>query len=186
VRADGTALVTVNVRNDGWAAPYTPRTAKLRLTGASGSSEVAFTTNADARFWLPGTTTTLTATVGGAASGSPSAGRYELALALPATEATTSSDPRFAVRTANVGTWDAATGVNRLAQAITVGASVDPSSPAAQPGAAVSASSPRLAATGPDGAPWGAAVAAAVLLLVGAAVVGGSAAGRRPSGSTEG
>jgi len=122
-QADGSSLVSVTVRNDGWAAPYTPRDAVLRLTGTSGAVDVRFDAGADARTWLPGTTTTLTATVD---RGTLAAGAYDAALALPSPDTATADDPRFAVQTANTGTWDAAAGVNRLGQTVTV----------AQPGSA--------------------------------------------------
>ena len=122
-QADGSSLVSVTVRNDGWAAPYTPRDAVLRLTGTSGAVDVRFDAGSDARTWLPGTTTTLTATVD---RGTLAAGAYDAALALPSPDTATADDPRFAVQTANTGTWDAAAGVNRLGQTVTV----------AQPGSA--------------------------------------------------
>jgi hypothetical protein len=114
-RRHGTPTVTVAVRNDGWAAPYTPRPANLVLTRADGTA-VTVPFRSDARSWLPGTTTRLTA-----ALADVPAGTYTLALALPSADAGTSDDPRFAVRTANVGTWDAARGVNVLEGTVTVG-----------------------------------------------------------------
>jgi len=151
-QADGTAVVEVTVRNDGWAAPYTPRPAVLRMTGASGAVDVAFDGQADARTWLPGTTTTLTATV----DASVAAGSYELALALPSADAGTTGDPRFAIQTANIGTWDAAAGVNLLGQTVTVAAS------------AVSTPQATLAATGVGDASVAAALLAAFAVLAGA------------------
>ncbi|RIJ49017.1 DUF4832 domain-containing protein [Clavibacter lycopersici] len=115
-QADGSARVSVDVRNDGWAAPYTPRDAVLALTAADGSTiDVPFTTGADARLWLPGTTTTVSVALDEVPAGS-----YDLALALPSTDAGTSADPRFAVRTANEGTWDQDAGVNGLGQTLVV------------------------------------------------------------------
>jgi hypothetical protein len=115
-QADGTARVSVGVRNDGWAAPYTPRDAVLRLTAQDGSTiDVPFAAAADARRWLPGTTTDVSVTLDGVPDGT-----YDLALALPSSDAGTAEDPRFAVRTANVGTWDAASGANELGQTLVV------------------------------------------------------------------
>ncbi|MFI6423777.1 DUF4832 domain-containing protein [Promicromonospora sp. NPDC050880] len=116
VSARGSApTVSVTVRNDGWAAPYTPRPATLVLTRADGT-EVTVPFGSDARSWLPGTTTTLTA-----ALADVPAGTYTLALGLPSADAGTSGDPRFAIRTANVGTWDTTRGVNVLEGTVTVG-----------------------------------------------------------------
>lgn len=114
-RRHGTPTVSVTVRNDGWAAPYTPRPAHLVLTGVDGT-ELTVPFGSDARSWLPGTTTRLTA-----ALAHVPAGTYTLALALPSADAGTSDDPRFAVRTANEGTWDAERGVNVLEGTVTVG-----------------------------------------------------------------
>jgi hypothetical protein len=115
-QADGSARISVDVRNDGWAAPYTPRDAVLALTAEDGSTiDVPFDAGADARLWLPGTTTTVSVTLDEVPDGS-----YDLALALPSADARTAEDPRFAVRTANTGTWDATTGANALRQELVV------------------------------------------------------------------
>jgi hypothetical protein len=144
----GSVVVSVDIRNDGWAAPYTPRSARLSLTGADGSSiSVPFSANADARRWLPGTTTTVSVTLdpSSPALAALADGGYELALALPSSDAGTASDARFAVQTANVGTWDATAGVNSLGQSVVL------SSSGAVPAGAASVSSaaaPVLAHTG--------------------------------------
>lgn len=173
-QADGTATVSVDVRNDGWAAPYTPRNAVLALTAADGSTiDVPFESNADARFWLPGTTTTLSVTLDEVPEGS-----YDLALALPSVDAQTADDSRFAVQTANVGTWNEAAGINELGQAVVVdeAAVVDPAVSAGQPvrAAGAGASGTSLAATGQGIAPAGfigiGAAALAVLALGGALI----------------
>ncbi|WOF23160.1 DUF4832 domain-containing protein [Microbacterium betulae] len=115
--AEGVPTVTVTVRNDGWASPYTPRPATLVLTGADGApTEVPF--GADARAWEPGTSTTISAALEDVGPGT-----YALALALSSPDAGTQDDPRFAIRTANVGTWDAVRGVNVLDGSVTVAAS---------------------------------------------------------------
>lgn len=125
---DGADSISVNVRNDGWAAPYTPRPAALVLEGDAGSFVVPFAEHGDARTWLPGTTTTLTASLDAVPDGD-----YEASLALPAADLGTAADPRFAIRTANVGTWDAATGLNDLGQAVTVGSAEPTPTPSPTP-----------------------------------------------------
>jgi hypothetical protein len=146
-QADGTAVVSVDVRNDGWAAPYTPRNAVLAMTEEDGSTiDVPFSSNADARFWLPGTTTTLSVTLDEVPEGS-----YDLTLALPSVDAQTAADPRFAVQTANLGTWNAEVGTNALAQSVVVDAAAVvpaalPTAPTRATGTGASGAS--LAATG--------------------------------------
>ncbi|MCS5717161.1 DUF4832 domain-containing protein [Herbiconiux sp. CPCC 205763] len=161
----GTATVSLDVRNDGWAAPYTPRPAVLELTAADGTvTDVPFTGNADARRWLPGTTTTVTASLA-----EVPAGTYSLALALRAPDAGTAADPRFAVQTANVGTWNTTTGVNELGQTVTIAAAdlaapVTPADPGSGSGAA-------LAATGEGPVAPIAGGLALLLLALGAGLV---------------
>jgi hypothetical protein len=167
-QADGTALVSVDVRNDGWAAPYTPRNAELALTAADGSSiDVPFETNADARFWLPGTTTTLSVTLDEVPQGS-----YALALALPSADAGTAADPRFAVQTANAGTWNATAGVNELGQTVVIAPTAVPTQATGATG--VVASGVSLAATGQAAEPQSltaVALAALAVLALGSALI---------------
>lgn len=103
------------VRNEGWAAPYNPRPVSVVFDGVSGAVTVPL--DADARTWAPGESVTLTVPLDGLP-----AGRYTASLALPAPEPSVAQDPRFAIRTANVGTWDAERGLNRLQQEVVIGA----------------------------------------------------------------
>ena len=57
------------------------------------------------------------------------AGVYQATLALPAAEPSIADDPRFAIQTANVGTWDAASGRNDLQQTIELAAPAAPGKP---------------------------------------------------------
>ena len=50
-------------------------------------------------------------------------GTYALSLALPDPEPTLHDRPEYAIRLANAGLWDAATGSHSLKQSITVSAS---------------------------------------------------------------
>ena len=109
---DGTLSLTV--RNDGWAAPYNSRPAYLVLSNAERTVRVPF--GSDARTWGAGETVTLQASLADVP-----AGRYDTALSLPATHESVAANPLYAVQTANVGTWDAATGLNSLQRQVTVG-----------------------------------------------------------------
>ncbi|MCC3278437.1 DUF4832 domain-containing protein [Arthrobacter sp. zg-Y40] len=139
--AEDSVEVSVDIRNDGWAAPYLPRTAMLQLTGSDGTSvSVPFTSNADARHWLAGTTTTLSTTLSlsDPAIAALAEGSYSLSLALPSSDARTAGDPRFAVQAANLGTWNETDGTNALNQAVVVGPrAAAPSAAPAFAGAAV-------------------------------------------------
>jgi Domain of unknown function (DUF4832)/Domain of unknown function (DUF4874) len=111
---DGTTpTVTVQVRNVGWAAPYNPRPVHLVLVGHGHRYTVSL--HADARRWAPGSTVTVKAVLSSLPRGS-----YSTALAMPSADRGTAHDPRYAIRTANVGTWDAAAGLNSLHQQVVV------------------------------------------------------------------
>jgi len=97
--------VTLRIDNEGYAAPRRMRPAILSFGGA----KVA--TTWDVRTWQPGvrTVTTTVLVPAGATSGA-------LTLAFP--DPTISTDPRYAIRLANAGVWDAANGTNRLGTAV--------------------------------------------------------------------
>lgn len=119
--------IELDVRNDGWAAPYNPRPVDLVLTGDSGTYRVPFdsgsATPADARDWAAGTTTTVRAD----ACGVP-AGVYRAGLALPSASPSLAANPDYAIQTANTGTWNSGAGLNDLGQSVTVtGAGCAPS-----------------------------------------------------------
>lgn len=114
------ATVTVRVANEGWAAPYNERDARLVLDGPRGTFDVPLADaqgRTDARWWAPGTTTSVTASVCGVP-----AGRYHAYLALPSQYATVAGDSRYAIRTANADTWRSDKGWNDLGQSLTVDA----------------------------------------------------------------
>lgn len=123
----------IDIRNEGWAAPYNPRPASVVLDGPGGP--ITLPLDSDARTWAPGETTTVSV-----ALDDVPAGTYRASLALPAPEAAIADDPRFAIRTANTGTWVADRGLNDLQQTIEIADTtrptttlVTPSSAAPQP-----------------------------------------------------
>ena len=109
---DSAETVSVSVRNDGWAAPYNPRTAKLVLKSGSTTHTVDL---GDVRSWAPGKTAELRASLANVP-----AGTYKAYLALPSADAKSASNPKFAIRTANEGTWNDSTGLNDLRQTVTI------------------------------------------------------------------
>lgn len=160
----------IDIRNEGWAAPYNPRPASVVLDGPQGP--VTLPLDSDARTWAPGETTTVSVSLA-----ELPAGQYRASLALPAPEESIAADPRYAIQTANLGTWVADRGLNDLGQVITLGASPavpgDPAVPSdgTQPnrsGADVRVAG-ALAATGADGAGLAATAGlAGVLIAAGA------------------
>ncbi|MFI5706963.1 DUF4832 domain-containing protein [Kribbella sp. NPDC051620] len=104
--------VTLNLRNDGWAAPYNPRKVTLIFQGTHHTYSVPLPT--DPRRWAPGTTTTLNLKV--PAPGAP--GKYRLLLKIA--DPQLASRPEYSIRLANQNTWQPTTGNNDLGATITV------------------------------------------------------------------
>jgi hypothetical protein len=107
--------VTVRLRNDGWAAPFNPRTPYLVMVNGSTVVEVPLT-GQDARRWLAGETVTLNQTI--AVSGSLPTGTYRVSLWLRDNAETLKARPEYSIQTANVGTWNATKGWNDLGDVI--------------------------------------------------------------------
>ena len=118
--------IRVDVTNEGWAAPYNERPARLVLQNERSTWAVPFVAQtptatgtpgepADARHWAPGTTTTISAL----ACDVP-AGRYDAYLQLPSADRSLQDNPDYSVRTANEGTWMAETGWNDLQRQVVV------------------------------------------------------------------
>lgn len=104
----------IDIRNEGWAAPYNERPVSVVLE--SPARTVTVPLGQDARTWAAGETVTLSVPLNDVPPG-----RYRAYLSLPAAEASVAADPRFAIQVANVGTWDAQRGLNDLRQTIVVG-----------------------------------------------------------------
>ncbi|MET9018597.1 DUF4832 domain-containing protein [Actinopolymorpha sp. NPDC004070] len=132
VRPGHSFTVNLSLRNDGFAAPYNPRSARLVLTGSHRSYEVRLPV--DPRRWEPGTPIEVNTRI--CASLPP--GRYALSLDLPAPErrlqsqallpgTDTSYHAAYAIQLANTGVWDSRTGYNDLGQSVVVGRDQAPS-----------------------------------------------------------
>ncbi len=115
----GTLPVRFSVRNEGYAAPYNPRTAQLVLRRASDGQVTRLPLAADPRRWAPGATTTVTETLNVPAN--LAAGQYQLGLALPDPAPSLSNRPEYAVAVANEGLWRPADGWNDLRHTVTIG-----------------------------------------------------------------
>jgi hypothetical protein len=109
----GKVEVDLQLRNDGWAAPYNPRKVQLVFQNAKHTFKVDVP--ADPRRWAAGTATNLEWKV----AAPPVPGKYKLLLNLP--DPLLSSRPEYSIRLANAGTWQPSTGYNDLNQTITTG-----------------------------------------------------------------
>ncbi|MEV0380263.1 DUF4832 domain-containing protein [Nonomuraea sp. NPDC050643] len=112
----GALPISITVKNDGYAAPFNPRGAELVLRDTSTSAVYRLPLNADPRRWAAGATNTISQTL--TLPASIPAGSYALLLNLP--DPLLSARPEYAIRVANEGTWEAATGFNKLLHTVTV------------------------------------------------------------------
>lgn len=120
VRPGGVLELSVKLRNDGFAALYNPRTvyAVLRRGDRRLAAPLA---SVDPRRWQPGLSEfTVRLKV---PSNLPS-GPYRLSLWLPDEAETIRERPEYAIRLANAGVWDPATGENVLTEEFRIGGPV--------------------------------------------------------------
>ncbi|PJF36038.1 MAG: hypothetical protein CUN49_07535 [Candidatus Thermofonsia Clade 1 bacterium] len=119
---DGTVEVWLRLNNDGFASPYNPRGFALALRSVEGKLYPLKIDQApDPRLWLP--ERPIFVQVRAKLPDKLPEGSYELMLSLPAPEPSLSSDPRYSIRLANEGLWDAGTGYHALGLWLKAGAS---------------------------------------------------------------
>ena len=114
----GTSMnVQLNIKNVGYAPLYNERYAYIVLKNATNTYSVQL--SSDPRTWAPNSATTaineyitLPATM--------AAGTYDLYLYLPDASASIAANPKYAVRFANQGIWQASTGYNILNKQVVV------------------------------------------------------------------
>jgi hypothetical protein len=108
--------VDLTIRNSGFASPYQERPVQLVLVGDHHTYRLALP--ADPRRWTPAHDTRIRTDV--AVPDWVQPGTYRLALALPSASASLAHRADYAIRTGNVGTWNAAKGWNSLGTTIQV------------------------------------------------------------------
>jgi hypothetical protein len=113
----GTTLpIDVSIRNVGFAAMFNERPVFAVLS--NGTQQYMAQLSVDPREWAAGSVSTWGQTI--ALPASMPTGTYRLSLWLPDDASSIRNDTRYAVRFANVGTWDSSTGQNILATDIVV------------------------------------------------------------------
>ena len=112
----------LRLTNVGFAAPYNPRGVEIVLREQATGARYVVALDEDPRFWAPGDTVSISASVGVPAD-LPD-GTYEVLLNLPAPERSIYERPEYAIRVANADVWEPETGYNALqaATAIEAGA----------------------------------------------------------------
>ncbi len=118
VRAGSTLSLTLSVVNDGFANLYNPRPLDVVLKHQPSGRLYRLPTKEDPRRWSPGQPHTVVLT--GTVPADAPAGTYELLLHLPDATVALRDRPEFAVRFANDGLWDPATGMNSLRRQVRV------------------------------------------------------------------
>jgi len=117
VTAGAQTGITLQIRNVGYAPLYNERHAYIVLKNGSNTYSVPLAS--DPRSWLPnGVLTTIQERI--TIPADVPTGTYQLYLYLPDAYESLADNPKYAVRFANVNTWDAATGMNKLNASVTV------------------------------------------------------------------
>ncbi len=114
----GELNLTLNIVNDGWANPINPRDVELILKNTETSKEYFLPINSDPRLWPLNDTITLSIDCG--IPQSMEEGNYQAFLNMPDAEYNLSSRPEYSIRTANLNTWDTASGYNSLLHTISI------------------------------------------------------------------
>ena len=129
VAQGGKMGVKITLKNVGYAPLYNERPAYIVLRKQTAPlTEYRIQMQADPRRWKPnGATTTINEQL--TIPATVPAGTYELYLYLPDKYASIASNPRYAVRFANSGVWEAATGMNKLNATVTITGGSSPVDP---------------------------------------------------------
>ncbi len=114
----GALQVRFRFTNTGWAAPFNRRPVELALRNSRTHEVYSVALPADPRFWHPGDTVTIATTVGVPPGMDP--GQYHVMLHLPDPAASLRARSEYALRLANVGIWEEATGFNTLRDSVLV------------------------------------------------------------------
>ena len=104
--------VSVTIRNDGFANLYNPRPVDLILRDRATGRVQRIPVASDPRRWMPAESATFQIT------GTLAPGEYDLLLHLPDAASSLRDRPEYAVRFANPGVWETATGMNRLGETV--------------------------------------------------------------------
>ncbi|QRO00674.1 DUF4832 domain-containing protein [Archangium violaceum] len=110
--------VNIQLKNEGWAAPFNPRSVQLVLRNTSSGATYRLPLSADPRQWAAGSTVTINQGV--TLPATLPAGSYALLLNLPDPAPSLSTRPEYAIQLANQNVWEASTGFNDLQRTVTV------------------------------------------------------------------
>jgi hypothetical protein len=118
VKPGGVLEIAFTVRNAGFGELFNPRNVEVTLSGPGGI--LAAILPEDPRRWAGGTTIERSFRLSVPAG--LAEGAYAVGLRLADADPVLAKDPRYSIRFANAGTWEAATGINVLKNNLTVSA----------------------------------------------------------------
>ncbi len=124
-RPGGSIDISLTIDNVGFASLVNPRSAEIVLRDTITGDIWKAQLDIDPRSWMPGETS-FTAEI--CASACMPEADYEVLLHLADPATTLYEDPRYSIRLANQGLWEATTGYNKLKQHITISAGGGPQS----------------------------------------------------------
>lgn len=108
--------VQINLTNEGYARVFKERKVYLVLKNNTTSQQTSFLINTDCRTWENSINLSQSIDVS-----SLPLGDYSSYLFLPDSEATLATNPKYAIRFANDGIWEASSGMNNLSQTVSLG-----------------------------------------------------------------
>jgi hypothetical protein len=108
----GTFAFNLTIENQGWAAPFNPRNVEVVFRNTATGALYIVPVNIDPRKWLAGQSVTIAQTL--TLPASMPQGTYSLLLNLPDPQTSLRARPEYSIQMANSGTWEAATGFNKL------------------------------------------------------------------------
>jgi Domain of unknown function (DUF4832)/Domain of unknown function (DUF4874)/Secretion system C-terminal sorting domain len=115
----GTTLnVTLNIKNQGFAAPFNERKAYIVLKNSTTNQTFSILLNSDPRKWLGPNTIIISQNL--TLPSNITTGNYSMYLSLPDAEASLSNRPEYAIQMGNTNVWEAATGLNKLNHTINI------------------------------------------------------------------
>lgn len=119
--------ITLNLRNIGYAAPFNQRNVYLVFRNTITNIEYKYFVSTDIRTWLGNVTINKTIT------NVLPIGVYKVFLSMPDINPTISSRSDYAIRCANLNTWESSSGYNDLLQTISIQSSLNTNPPVVNP-----------------------------------------------------
>ncbi len=118
IRPGGLMPLEFTIKNVGFGELFNPRNVEVVLRNNSTGDLLTAALSLDPRFWTGGETDFITTQL--AIPDNLPDGTYSIGLWMPDIEATLRNDVRFAIRFANEGVWEAATGINILTNSLLI------------------------------------------------------------------